>query len=126
MPYADFRAFLDVLRAHGELIDIDRPVDLYLEVGKALRKTSAVGGPALNFTQNGTEFPLVGGLYNTRSKALLAFESDEAHVFEKISGRAREADCAGDDLRQSGDARCRDHRRRYRSRDDSGADVQRR
>ncbi len=84
MPYADFRAFLDVLRANGELIDIDRPVNLYLEVGKALRKTGAIGGPALNFKQNGTEFPLVGGLYNTRSKALLAFESDEAHVFDKI------------------------------------------
>ena len=47
MPYADFRAFLDALRANGELIDIDRKVDLHLEVGKALRQTSAVGGPAL-------------------------------------------------------------------------------
>ena len=28
MPYRDFRQFLDVLRQHGELIDIDRPVDL--------------------------------------------------------------------------------------------------
>jgi 2,5-furandicarboxylate decarboxylase 1 len=84
VPYADFRAFLDVLRSKGELIDVDRPVDLFCEVGKALRKTAAVSGPALNFTKNGTEFPLVGGIYNTRSKALLAFESDEAHVFEKI------------------------------------------
>ena len=84
MPYADFRAFLDTLRAHGELIDIDRRVDLYLEVGKALRATAAVGGPALNFKRNGTAFPLVGGVYNTRSKALLAFEATEAEVFEKI------------------------------------------
>jgi len=84
LPYADFRAFLDVLRANGELIDIDRRVDLYLEVGKALRATSAVGGPALNFKNNGTAFPMVGGLYNTRSKALLAFEATEANVFEKI------------------------------------------
>ena len=81
MPYADFRAFLDVLRSNGELIDIDRRVDLYLEVGKALRQTSAIGGPALNFKNNGTAFPMVGGLYNTRSKALLAFEATEANVF---------------------------------------------
>ncbi len=84
MPYSDFRAFLDALRSRGELIDIDRRVDLHLEVGKALRQTSAIGGPALNFKNNGTAFPLVGGLYNTRAKALLAFESTEADVFAKI------------------------------------------
>ena len=84
MPYADFRAFLDVLRANGELIDIDRPVDLFCEVGKALRAANAVNGPALNFKNNGTAFPMVGGLYNTRNKALLAFEATEANVFEKI------------------------------------------
>lgn len=84
MPYADFRAFLDALRAAGELVDVDRPVDLYLEVGKALRKTGAIGGPALNFTQNGTAFPLVGGVYNSRSKALIAFEASEADAFAKI------------------------------------------
>jgi UbiD family decarboxylase len=84
MAYADFRAFLDVLRANGELIDIDRRVQLELEVGKALRQTAAIGGPALNFKNNGTAFPLVGGIYNTRAKALLAFESTEAEVFDKI------------------------------------------
>ena len=84
MAYADFRAFLDVLRAHGELVDVDRPVDLYLEIGKALRKTSAVGGPALNFPLNGTSFPLVGGLYNSRPKALLAFEASETDIFARI------------------------------------------
>ena len=35
MAYQDFREFLDVLRRHGELIDIDRPVALS-DVGKAL------------------------------------------------------------------------------------------
>jgi len=84
VPYADFRAFLDVLRGHGELIDVDRRVELRFEVGKALRATTAIGGPALNFTNNGTAFPLVGGIYNSRSKALLAFEAPEANVFAKI------------------------------------------
>ena len=62
-----------------------------------MRKTGAVGGPALNFTQNGTAFPLVGGIYNSRSKALLAFEATEADVFEKILAGPREADRARDD-----------------------------
>jgi 3-polyprenyl-4-hydroxybenzoate decarboxylase len=28
LPYQDFRQFLDVLRQHGELIDVNRPVAL--------------------------------------------------------------------------------------------------
>ena len=46
MPFQDFREFLGALRKHGELIDIDRPVALELEVAKALRKSASVGGPA--------------------------------------------------------------------------------
>ena len=48
MPFQDFRDFLDALRKHGELIDIDRPVAPHLEVAKALRKSAAIGGPAEN------------------------------------------------------------------------------
>ena len=84
MPYEDFRAFLNALRERGELLDIDRPVALNLEVGQALRKSASVEGPALVIKSNGTRFPLVGGLYNTRSKALIAFESKEEDVFERI------------------------------------------
>lgn len=85
MPFQDFRAFLDVLRAHGELVDIDRPVALDLEVAKAMRKSAAVAGPALVFTNNGTTFPLVGGVYNSRAKALLTFECDEDEAFDRIT-----------------------------------------
>ena len=84
MAFNDFREFLAALRERGELLEIDRPVALELEVGKALRKCASVSGPALVFKQNGTQFPLVGGVYNTRSKALIAFESTEAEVFGKI------------------------------------------
>ena len=84
MPYRDFRQFLDVLRQHGELIDINRPIDLRGEVAKALKQSYVRQGPALMFTQNGTEFPLAAGLYSTRSKALLAFEATEETIFEKV------------------------------------------
>ena len=30
MPFKDFREFLSALRAHGELLDVDRPVALEL------------------------------------------------------------------------------------------------
>jgi 4-hydroxy-3-polyprenylbenzoate decarboxylase/2,5-furandicarboxylate decarboxylase 1 len=41
-------------------------VALELEVAKAMRKSASVSGPAIVFKNNGTDFPLVGGLYNSR------------------------------------------------------------
>jgi 2,5-furandicarboxylate decarboxylase 1 len=83
MPFADFRQFLDVLRQHGELIDINRPVALN-DVGKAMKQAYVRGGPAIMFNNNGTDYPLVAGIYSTREKALLAFEADEDTIFEKV------------------------------------------
>src|SRR2546423_823698 len=90
MPFQDFREFLDALCKHGELIEIDRPVALELEVAKALRRSASVGGPACTFKNNGTRFPLVAGVYNTRAKALIALEATEDTIFERIlSGLAK-------------------------------------
>lgn len=84
MAYQDFRHYLDALRDQGELIEVDRLVALQLEVGKALQKSAASNGPAILFNNNGTPFALVGGVYNTRSKALLAFQTTEDALFEKV------------------------------------------
>ncbi len=84
MAYADFREFLNALQKNHDLLEIDRHVDLQLEVGKALQKSASVSGPALIFKDNGTAFPLVGGVYNTRSKALLAFQATEDTIFATI------------------------------------------
>ncbi len=83
MPYQDFRQFLAALREHGELIDIDRPIALE-DVGKAMKQTYARSGPALMFRRNGTEFPLVAGVYADRRKALIAFEATEETIFDKV------------------------------------------
>jgi 4-hydroxy-3-polyprenylbenzoate decarboxylase/2,5-furandicarboxylate decarboxylase 1 len=79
MAYKDFRQFLDALRRNGELIDINRPIALN-DVGKALKQSYVRQGPAMMFNRNGTDYPLVAGVYSTRSKALLAFEADEASI----------------------------------------------
>jgi 4-hydroxy-3-polyprenylbenzoate decarboxylase/2,5-furandicarboxylate decarboxylase 1 len=84
MPFEDFRAFLTALREHGELVEVERPVALDLEVAKALRKSASVGGPALLFRNNGSRFPLVAGVYNSRAKALIALQSSEQEVFGRI------------------------------------------
>jgi 2,5-furandicarboxylate decarboxylase 1 len=84
MPYQDFRQFLDALRRHGELVDINRPVDLKTDIGKTMKQAYVHRGPAFTFTNNGTEFPLVAGVYSTRKKALLAFEATEETIFDKF------------------------------------------
>lgn len=84
MAYQDFRQFLAALSRNGELVDVNRPVDLHTDIGKNLKHAYAKHGPALNFTQNGTDYPLVAGIYSTRSKALLAFEATEATIFDKV------------------------------------------
>src|SRR5580700_3413904 len=90
MPFQDFREFLDALRKAGELLELDRAVSPELEVAKAMRKSASVSGPALVFKNNGTAFPLVGGVYNTRAKALIALETNENDVFDKVlRGMAR-------------------------------------
>lgn len=105
MAYQDFREFLDVLRRHGELIDIDRPVALS-DVGKALKQSNMRQGPALMFKQNGTEFPLVGGVYSTRGKALLAFEATNDNIFDKVvAGLSRRVPPSV----VSGQAPCQEH-----------------
>jgi hypothetical protein len=84
MPFDDFREFLRALRDKGELVDVDRHVELYCEVGKNLRQAYFQNGPALQFNDNGTEFPLVANVYGNRAKAMIAFEATEATIFEKV------------------------------------------
>jgi 2,5-furandicarboxylate decarboxylase 1 len=83
MPYQDFRQFLDVLRQQGELIDVDRPIAL-TDVGKALKQAYQKGRPAVCFNDNGTDLPLVCGVYSDRNKALLAFQADEKTILQKV------------------------------------------
>src|SRR5580700_9059774 len=51
---------------------------------KAMKQAYVRNGPAIMFNNNGTDYPLVAGVYSTRSKALLAFEADEETIFDKV------------------------------------------
>ena len=84
MAFLDFRDFLDALKKAGELLEVDRLVSPELEVAKAMRKSASVCGPAVVFKNNATAFPLVGGVYNTRSKALIALQATEKDAFDKV------------------------------------------
>src|SRR6202012_662905 len=84
MPFQDFREFLSALRNAGELLELDRPVSPELEVAKAMRKSASVSGPELIFKNNGTAFGLVGGVYNTRAKSLIALQTTEKDAFDRV------------------------------------------
>ena len=83
MPYQDFRQFLDVLHEKGELVEVNRHIALS-DVGKALKQAYQKGRPAVCFNVNGTEFPLVCGVYSDRTKAVLAFQADDKSLLQKV------------------------------------------
>ena len=71
---ADLRTFLDLLRARGDLVEIETPVDPHLELAEVHRRVIAAGGPALLFRNvKGAAFPLVTNLFGTKARVDAAF-----------------------------------------------------
>ena len=99
MPFHDFRQFLDVLRQHGELVDINQPVAL-TDVGKALKHAYAKGRKATSFNKNGTEFPLVCGVYSSRKHALAGVRDRREERHPEGARRAEQSDQADDQQRR--------------------------
>ena len=83
--HPDLRAFLARLRADGDLVQIDVPVDPYLEAAEIHRRVIAAGGPALLFTNvTGAALPLVTNLFGTGRRAQLAFGTRPRHFIERV------------------------------------------
>ena len=77
----DLRAFIDLLRREGEVIEIDAPVNAELEAAEIHRRVIAAGGPALLFRNvEGASFPLVTNLFGTARRVELAFGSRPGEV----------------------------------------------
>ena len=70
----NLRAFIDVLRREGEIVDIEAPVSTDLEIAEIHRRVVASGGPALLFRHvEGSDFPCVTNLFGTPKRVDLAF-----------------------------------------------------
>lgn len=90
--HRNLREFLAVLRREGELIEIEAPVDPYLEIAEIHRRVIAEGGPALWFRRvKGSPYPVVTNLFGTARRVELAFGTrpeqwvrELAHVFERM------------------------------------------
>jgi 2,5-furandicarboxylate decarboxylase 1 len=75
VPYSDFREFLRLLEAEGDLRRVKRPVDTRFEISAGLRRMSDESGPALLFENvKGHSMPVVGGVFSTRNRALRALD----------------------------------------------------
>ncbi len=89
--FPDLRAFLDRLRAEGDLAVVEAPVDPRLEAAEIHRRVIAAGGPVLLFTRpRGASMPLVTNLFGTPRRAALAFGERPLALVERLAELAHE------------------------------------
>lgn len=85
-PLLDLRALLDVLRYHGELVEIEAPVDPDLEAAEVHRRVIAAGGPALLFSNViGSPWPVVTNLFGTARRVELSFGKRPEALLQKLA-----------------------------------------
>ncbi|MFP3982554.1 MAG: UbiD family decarboxylase [Desulfurivibrionaceae bacterium] len=72
----DLRDFLNLLKKQGDLLEIDTPVDPYLEIAEIHRRVIARSGPALLFRNvKGSTFPVATNLFGSQRRLEIAFGS---------------------------------------------------
>ena len=85
-PLVDLRAFLDVLRREGELVEVDAQVDPDLEAAEVHRRVIAAGGPALLFKNvKGSPWPTVTNLFGTARRVELAFGRRPLELVQRLA-----------------------------------------
>ncbi|MEO7202978.1 MAG: menaquinone biosynthesis decarboxylase [Candidatus Tumulicola sp.] len=76
MPFASLHAFVDALRASGELHEISAPVDPYLEIAEITDRVVKAGGPALLFSRPAnSRFPVLTNQFGTRRRMAMALDA---------------------------------------------------
>jgi len=86
--HTNLRSFLEQLRRSGQLVEVDAPVDPYLELAEIHRRVIDEQGPALLFTNvKGKDFPVVTNLFGTAERVDMAFgPKPETIVRELVHG----------------------------------------
>ena len=94
----DLREWIDLLRASGELAEVDAEVDPYLEITEIADRTMKAGGPALLFrnVQAARGIPLLINQFGTERRMCLALGVERLDdVAREARGRARADAAAG-------------------------------
>ena len=74
----DLRAWIELLRREGELVEITQEVDPYLEITEIADRVLKGGGPALLFSNvKGSRIPLLINQFGTERRMLLAMGRDD-------------------------------------------------
>src|SRR4051794_5319026 len=86
---SDLRAWIDLLRSAGELVEINAEVDPYLEITEIADRTVKAGGPALLFKNpKGSGHSLLINQFGTGKRMCLAFGESSldkvAQTFEEF------------------------------------------
>jgi 4-hydroxy-3-polyprenylbenzoate decarboxylase len=80
----DLRAWLDLLRREGELVEVDAEVDPYLEITEIVDRTVKAGGPALLFRNpKGSQHPLLINQFGTERRVAMAFGASSLDAVAK-------------------------------------------
>ena len=87
MVAPDLRAWIDLLRREGELVEVEAEVDPHLEVTEIVDRTVKAGGPALLFRNpKGSEHPLLVNQFGTERRMAMAFDAPSLDaVSEKLT-----------------------------------------
>jgi len=85
-PPRDLDAFLRLLKASGEVREIECEVDPDLELAEVHRRVVAAGGPALLFRRvRGCDWPMVTNLFGTRARVELAFGREPQRILAEVA-----------------------------------------
>jgi 4-hydroxy-3-polyprenylbenzoate decarboxylase len=87
MPFSSLRAFVDALRAAGDLHLVESSVDPRLEISEISDRVVKAGGPALLFTNvKGSAFPVLTNQFGTQRRMAMAL--DATHL-DEVGARIR-------------------------------------
>lgn len=83
--YRDLRSFLDLLEERGDLRQIDAKVDPVLEMTEVSRRVLAAQGPALVFSNPGSEkASVLTNLFGTQERVALAMGQDSTAALKEV------------------------------------------
>lgn len=86
MGYRDLSECVADLRRHGQLAEVDHPIDPHLELAEVQRRLYRIGGPAVLFTRPaGTPFPMLANLFGTLDRTRFLFRDALADVRKLVA-----------------------------------------
>ena len=89
MAFDSLERFVGALKRAGELVEIDAPVDPYLEIAEITDRVVKAGGPALLFRDvAGSQYPVLTNQFGSERRMAIALD---ARSLDDVANRVRNA-----------------------------------